>query len=68
MSGEAACRAYLDLPGIQEDLVKELAKTGKPIALVVYAGRALTLLNILPYVDSILYAWHLGTMAGPALA
>lgn len=68
MSGEAAARAYINLPGIQEDLIKEIAKTGKPIVLVVYGGRPMTLENLLPYVDSVLYAWHLGTMAGPALA
>jgi beta-glucosidase len=68
MSGEAAARAYLNLPGIQEELVKEIAKTGKPIALIVYGGRSMTLETILPYADSVLYAWHLGTMAGPALA
>lgn len=49
-------------------MVKELAKTGKPIAMVIYAGRSITLENMIPYVDSILFAWHLGTMAGPALA
>ena len=56
------------MPGIQEDLIKEIAKLNKPIALVIYGGRAMTLESILPYVDSVLYAWHLGTMAGPALS
>jgi len=68
MSGEAASRANINLPGIQEDLIKEVAKTGRPIILVVYAGRPITLESVLPYVDSVLFAWHLGTMAGPALA
>ena len=36
--------------------------------MVIYAGRSLTIENMLPYVDSVLYAWHLGTMTGPALA
>lgn len=67
LSGESNCRAYINLPGVQEDLVKEIAKTGKPIVAVIYAGRSLLLEPILPYVDSVLYAWHLGTMAGPAL-
>jgi beta-glucosidase len=35
--------------------------------LIVYAGRSLLLESLLPKVDSIIYAWHLGTMAGPAL-
>lgn len=49
-------------------MVRLIAKTGKPIVLIIYAGRSLILEPILPLVDSILYAWHLGTMAGPALA
>jgi beta-glucosidase len=56
------------LPGVQEELVRQIAKTGKPIAVVIYAGRSLLLEPILPYVDSVLFAWHLGTMAGPAIA
>ena len=56
------------MPGIQEEIVKAIAKTGKPIAAVIYAGRSLLLESILPLVDSVLYAWHLGTMAGPALS
>lgn len=67
LSGESNCRAYINLPGVQEDLVKEIAKTGKPIAAIIYAGRSLLIESILPYVDSVLYAWHLGIMAGPAL-
>lgn len=67
LSGESNCRAYLNLPGVQEDLVRELAKTGKPIAMIVYAGRSLTLESMIPLVDSVLFSWHLGTMMGPAL-
>jgi beta-glucosidase len=40
----------------------------KPCAAIIYAGRPLVIESIQPYVDSILYAWHLGTMAGPAIA
>lgn len=47
--------------------MRQLSKTGKPIVAVIYAGRSLLLEPILPYVDSVLYAWHLGTMAGPAI-
>jgi beta-glucosidase len=67
LSGESNARAYINLPGVQEELVRQIAKTGKPIAAVIYAGRSLLLEPILPYVDSVLFAWHLGTMAGPAL-
>jgi beta-glucosidase len=68
LSGEAHSRAHLDLPGAQEDLLDELAKTGKKIVLVVMAGRPLILTDLLPKVDAVLYAWHGGSMAGPAIA
>jgi len=67
ISGEAHCRANIDLPGAQEELVKTLAQTGKPIVMVVMTGRPNTLGNILDDVDAILYSFHPGTMGGPAL-
>lgn len=67
LSGEAHSRANINLPGAQEELISELAKTGKPIVLIVMAGRPITLNNVLDKVDAVLYAWHPGTMAGPAL-
>jgi beta-glucosidase len=45
----------------------EISKLGKPIVLVLYAGRSLILTKYTGLVDSILYTWHLGTMAGPAI-
>jgi len=68
LSGEAHCRADIGLPGHQEALIDEIAATGKPIVLVVMAGRPLTLESVMPKVDAILYAWHPGTMGGPAIA
>ncbi len=68
LSGEAHCRAEIDLPGGQAELVDAVAATGTPIVLVVMAGRPLTLGGILDKVDALLYAWHPGTMAGPAIA
>ncbi|MFT5711008.1 MAG: beta-glucosidase [Halioglobus sp.] len=68
LSGEAHCRADIDLPGSQQALIEAVAATGKPIVLVVMAGRPLTLEPILDKVDAVLYAWHPGTMAGPAIA
>jgi beta-glucosidase len=68
LSGEAHCRAEIDLPGNQEQLIEAIAETGKPIVLVIMAGRPLTLHKILDKVDAILYAWHPGTMGGPAIA
>lgn len=67
LSGEAHSRADINLPGIQADLVKALKATGKPVVAVILAGRPLTLGNILDEVDALLFAWHPGTMAGPAL-
>jgi len=68
LSGEAHCRAEINLPGNQEKLIEAIAATGKPIVLVVMAGRPLTLQNVLDKVDAVLYAWHPGTMGGPAIA
>lgn len=67
LSGESHSRAFIRLPGAQEDLIKELAKTRKPIIGVIMAGRPLVFSNIEPYMDAILYAWHPGTMGGPAI-
>ncbi|MEO1029983.1 MAG: glycoside hydrolase family 3 N-terminal domain-containing protein [Bacteroidota bacterium] len=67
LSGEAHSRSQLNLPGAQEELLKELAKTGKPIVLVIMAGRPITMTNIIDDVDAVLMAWHPGTMGGEAL-
>ena len=67
LSGEAHSRADISLPGAQEQLIHLLAKTAKPMILIVMAGRPLTLEPIIDHVDAILYAWHPGTMAGTAL-
>jgi beta-glucosidase len=67
LSGEAHSRAYLNLPGAQDELIMEVAKSGKPIILVVLAGRPLTIGNISEKTEAVLYAWHPGAMCGPAL-
>ncbi len=68
LSGEAHSRADINLPGAQAELVAKIRETGKPVIAVILAGRPLTLTNIVDQADAILYAWHPGTMAGPALA
>lgn len=68
LSGEARSRAALDLPGAQKELVKVLTDTGTPVVMVVMAGRPLTIGEELQRCDAVLYAWHPGTMGGPALA
>ncbi|MFP4207985.1 MAG: glycoside hydrolase family 3 N-terminal domain-containing protein [Wenzhouxiangella sp.] len=68
LSGEAHCRADIDLPGAQSELVHHLRASGKPLIAVILAGRPLTLSNIVEHVDAILYAWHPGSMGGAAIA
>jgi beta-glucosidase len=68
LSGEAHSRADINLPGAQAELVRRIAATGKPLVAVILAGRPLTLTNIVDQVDAILYAWHPGSMGGPAIA
>jgi len=68
LSGEAKSRAFLDLPGAQEALVEAIAELDKPIVAVIMAGRPLTFPDVEKHVDAILYAWHPGTMGGPAIA
>jgi beta-glucosidase len=68
LSGEAHSRANINLPGLQEKLIGELQKTGKPIVLVLMAGRPITLGAVLPKVNALIMAWHGGTMAGPAIS
>ena len=68
LSGEARCRAHLDLPGNQTDQLRALKATGKPVVLVIMAGRPLCIGQELEIADAVLYSFHGGTMAGPALA
>ncbi len=68
MSGEASSRTDLDLPGNQQELLKELKKLGKPIILVLLNGRPLTLEWENNNMDAILEAWFPGTMGGHAIA
>jgi beta-glucosidase len=67
MSGEAASRTRLDLPGAQSALLKQLVATGKPVVLVLMNGRPLALEWADANVDAILEAWFPGTMGGPAV-
>ena len=68
MSGEAASRSSLDLPGTQEQLLESLVATGKPVVLVVMAGRPLSIAWAATHVPAIVNAWQLGTEGGNALA
>jgi beta-glucosidase len=68
LSGEARSRATLDLPGAQDKLVEAVAAVGKPTVMIVQAGRPLTIGPQIEQVDAVLYSFHAGTMAGPAMA
>lgn len=68
LSGEASSRAILDLPGAQNQLVEAIAAVDKPTVMIVEAGRSLTIGSQVEQVDAVLYSFHAGTMAGPALA
>jgi beta-glucosidase len=68
MSGEAASRATLDLPGDQEQTLEAVAATGKPIVLVLVSGRPLDIVWASEHVPAILQAWYPGTEGGNAVA
>lgn len=68
MTGEAHSRSSLDLPGVQEDLAKELLKTGKPIVVVLMNGRPLSINWLNENANAILETWFAGTMTGDAVA
>ncbi len=68
MSGEAASRARIRIPEIQQRLIKRLITLSKPLILVLINGRPLCLPWESEIADAILEAWQPGTMAGPAIA
>ncbi len=68
MSGEAASRSTIDLPGVQQDLIREVLKSGKPVVLVLMNGRPLDLTWEDENVPAILETWFAGTQAGLAIA
>lgn len=68
MSGEAASRSSIGLPGVQLELAKAIKKTGKPIVAVLMNGRPLTINWLDENIPSILETWFLGTLAGHAIA
>lgn len=67
MSGEAASRSEIGLPGVQPELVEAIAKTGKPLVLIVMNGRPLTIGKEVDLSDAVLETWFLGTTAGDAI-
>jgi beta-glucosidase len=68
MSGEARSRSNIHLPGVQEDLVKAIMATGKPVVVLINAGRPLIFNWTADNAPAILYTWWLGSEAGNAIA
>ncbi len=68
MSGEAKSRSNINIPGVQEDLLKELLATGKPVVVLINAGRPLVFNYTSDNAPAILYTWWLGSEAGNAIA
>jgi beta-glucosidase len=68
MSGEAKSRSLINIPGVQEDLLKELLTTGKPVVVLINAGRPLVFNYTADNADAVLYTWWLGSEAGNAIA
>jgi beta-glucosidase len=67
MTGEATSRAFLGLPGRQQELLEKIVATGKPVILILFSGRPLTLPWAFEHVPAVLAAWLPGIQAGPAL-
>ncbi|HWK06250.1 MAG TPA: beta-glucosidase BglX [Puia sp.] len=68
MTGESSSRSNIELPQVQQDLLKALLKTGKPIVLVLFTGRPLAIKWENDQVPAILNGWFGGSEAGHALA
>lgn len=68
MSGEAKSRSDIHIPGVQEELIKAIHATGKPVVMMINAGRPLIFNWAADNVPVILYTWWLGTEAGNAIA
>jgi beta-glucosidase len=68
MTGEAAARAYLDLPGNQQQLLEAVVATGKPVVLLIFSGRPLVLDWAAKHVAAMMEVWYPGVETGPAIA
>jgi len=68
MSGEFHCRSSLELPGMQEELIKAVCATGTPVVVVLMNGRPLSIPWVEANVQAILEAWHPGIQGGNAIA
>ena len=68
MTGEAKSRSNIHIPGEQEELIKAIKATGKPVVVLLMAGRPMVFNWTAENIPSIVYAWWLGTQGGNAMA
>ena len=68
MTGEAKSRSNIHLPGVQEDLIKAVMGSGKPVVVLLMSGRPMIFNWTADHVPAILYTWWLGNQAGNAMA
>ena len=68
MSGESSSRSKLEIPDVQQALLRELVKLGKPVVLLNFSGRATVLTWENEHVDAIMNVWFGGSEAGDAIA
>lgn len=68
MSGESLSRTNLDIPDAQKDLLKALVATGKPVVLLLFTGRPVTLTWEAENIPAILNVWFGGSEAGYAIS
>jgi len=68
MSGESKSRSNLHLPGVQELLISRIKSSGKPVVLMINAGRPMVIDQPVAISDAVLYIWWLGTQSGNAIA
>src|SRR5205823_7649274 len=68
MTGEAKSRSNIHIPGVQEELIQAIYATGKPMVVLINAGRPLVFNWTADHVPAILYTWWLGSEAGDAIA
>jgi beta-glucosidase len=66
--GESLDRAFLNLPGHQEEMINQIAATGKPVVVVLIGGSAITMTNWIGIVHGVIDAWYPGEEGGNAIA
>ncbi len=68
VTGEANSRAFLDLPGVQLELLRAVEATGKPVVALIASGRPLVIPEVEELADAVVATWHLGVEHGNGIA